>query len=83
MSGLGALSPKLQMDRTDQIAALPLGGRIKLNPWSDRIELMKPAPVSVQNPREKLPLEVTPFFPHLVRYSDDVALGEGSAQAKQ
>ena len=83
MAGLQALSPKLEMDRTDQVAALPLGGRIKLDPWSDRIELMKPAPLSLQNPREKLPLEVTPFFPHLVRYQPEAVPGPGSAEPKQ
>jgi Peptidase family M48 len=83
MTGLEALSPKLEMNRTDQIAALPLGGRIKLDPWSDRIELMKPAAIALQNPREKMPLEVTPFFPHLVRYDPDGAAGHGNPQAQQ
>ena len=32
--------------RTDQIAALPLGGRIKLDPWSDQVELAKAKPVA-------------------------------------
>jgi hypothetical protein len=66
--GMQALahSPKrLQMDRVDQIAALPLGSRIVVDPWSDRIEMLKskkPRPVSAS---EKKPFEVTPFFPYL------------------
>ena len=31
----------LQMDRLDQISALPLGSRIAVDPWSDRIEMLK------------------------------------------
>ncbi|HET7209429.1 MAG TPA: M48 family metalloprotease [Terriglobales bacterium] len=60
-------APKLQMERLDQIAALPLGGRVKLNPWDDRVELVKSQPVALLSPREKMPFEVTPFLPHLSR----------------
>lgn len=69
-SRLGELkqsAPQLAMTRTDQIAALPLGARIQLNPWTDRIELMNTTPVSPLNAREKKPFEVTPFYPYLKR----------------
>jgi Peptidase family M48 len=79
MQPLQGLAPKLEMNRTDQIAALPLGGRVKLDPWSDRVELVRPKPIALQNPREKLPLELTPFFPYLVRYQSDVAIGSGKS----
>jgi hypothetical protein len=55
--------------RTDQIAALPLGGRIKLDPWSDQVELSKAKPVALTSPKEKMPFEITPFFPYLTRLS--------------
>jgi hypothetical protein len=48
-----------------------LGGRIKLDPWSSRIELIKTKPVALANSREKMPFEVTPFFPYLSRFSDN------------
>jgi hypothetical protein len=32
-------------DRSDQIAALPIGGRIRLDPWNDEAELLKAEPV--------------------------------------
>jgi len=67
MSGLLGNAPKLEVRRTDQIAALPLGGRVKLDPWSNRIELLKTKPVALISPREKMPFEVTPFFPYLSR----------------
>jgi hypothetical protein len=78
MSVLLASAPQLEQRRTDQIAALPLGGRIKLDPWSDRVELAKAKPVPLISAREKMPFEVTPFFPYLTRFStagtDRVAL---------
>jgi hypothetical protein len=67
MSALLASAPQLQPKRTDQIAALPLGGRIKLDPWSDQVELAKAKPVALISPRENMPFEITPFFPYLTR----------------
>jgi hypothetical protein len=46
---------------------LPLGSRIKLDPWSDRIEMMKSKPVTLLTASEKMPFEVSPFFPYLKR----------------
>src|SRR6266496_53195 len=60
-------APALDDAKLDQIAALPLGGRIKLDPWSDRVEMVKAAPVAITSVRDKMPFEVTPFFPHLTR----------------
>ncbi len=78
MSALLASAPELDAQRTDQIAALPLGGRIKLDPWTDQVELAKAKPVALTSAREKMPFEITPFFPYLTRYptpgSDKVAL---------
>jgi len=69
MSALLSSSPELQTRSTEQIAALPLGGRVKLNPWNDELELAKLKPVALTSPREKMPFEVTPFFPYLSRFS--------------
>ncbi|MGC2540686.1 MAG: M48 family metalloprotease [Candidatus Sulfotelmatobacter sp.] len=69
MSVLLASAPELDPQRTDQIAALPLGGRIKLDPWSDQVELAKAKPVALASAREKMPFEITPFFPYLTRLS--------------
>jgi hypothetical protein len=59
--------PALDLNRLDQIAALPLGGRVKLNAWDDRVELIKNTPMAITSARYKMPLEVTPFFPWLSR----------------
>lgn len=64
-------APKLEMTRTDQVAALPLGGRVKVDPWSNRLELLKSKPVPLTSAREKMPFEVTPFYPFLTRIDSD------------
>ena len=54
-----------------KIAALPIGGRVKLDPWNDKLELIKAKPIGTVAEREKMPFEVTPFMPYLMRYGAD------------
>ena len=61
-------APSLDPDKLGQFAALPLGGRVKLNAWDDHAELTKATAVAITSARGKMPLEVTPFFPRLTRY---------------
>jgi len=75
MAQLGTSAPALDWNKLDQIAALPLGGRVKLNPWDDKVEIVKAQPVAITSARDKMPFEVTPFFPRLSRY------GAGNAPA--
>ena len=63
-------SPQLQPDKLDQIAALPMGSRVKVNPWNDQTEMLKTAPVALVSVREKMPFEITPFMPYLQRYQE-------------
>jgi hypothetical protein len=67
LSALMTSAPELDENKLDQIAALPLGGRIKLDPWQDKVEMVKAAPVAITSVRDKLPFELTPFFPRLAR----------------
>ncbi|HMH01908.1 MAG TPA: M48 family metalloprotease, partial [Terriglobales bacterium] len=67
MAALMTSGPALDLSKLDQIAALPLGGRVKLNAWDDKVELIKTAPVAITSARDKMPFEVTPFFPRLTR----------------
>jgi hypothetical protein len=69
MSALLAGAPNLDEKKLDQIAALPLGNRIKVEPWSDQVELSKAKPVALTSAREKMEFEITPFFPYLTRLS--------------
>jgi len=67
LSALMTSAPALDDTKLDQIPALPLGGRIKLDPWGDHVEMIKAAPVAITSARDKMPFEVTPFFPRLTR----------------
>ncbi len=68
LAALASLGPALDNNKLDQIAALPLGGRVKVNPWDDKAEMVKTAPVAITSARDKMPFEVTPFFPRLARF---------------
>ena len=74
-------APQLDMNKIDQIAALPLGGRVKLNPWDNKVELSKSAPMALTSVREKMPLEITPFFPRLSRLNTAAAADNNNAAA--
>ena len=67
MSSLIASSPQLETRDVKQIAALPLGGRIKLNPWSDELSIQKTGSAKPLFASEKMPFQVTPQFPYLTR----------------
>jgi Peptidase family M48 len=67
MADLKETAPKLEMTKVDQIAALPLGGRVRVDPWSAKAELMKSKPVALLSAREKMPFEVTPIYLYLTR----------------
>ncbi len=65
-----AMDPK---SNPQKIAALPLGGRVKIDPWNDQLSMIKSKPVGTVAEREKMPFEVTPFMPYLMRYGADAA----------
>jgi len=55
------------------IAALPLGGRIKIEPWDNRLQMLKTKPVGTVAKDEVTPFELTPFFLYLTRQGDTVS----------
>jgi hypothetical protein len=67
LSEFSSQAPALQEKSLEQIAALPLGSRIKLNPWTNQIALMQNRPISLLSAREKMPFEVSPFMIYLTR----------------
>ena len=82
LSALMNSAPNLDDNKLDQIAALPLGGRIKLDPWEDRVEMVKAAPVAIMSARDKMPFEVTPFFPRLSRLNTPAEITSVPAKAE-
>jgi hypothetical protein len=73
--------PELKPGNIDQIAALPLGARLKLDPWNDVVEMLNAKPVPLYSAREKLPFEITPFYPFLSRYEKPSATATPTANA--
>jgi hypothetical protein len=65
--------PQLKPLAVDQISALPLGARIKLNPWTDETTMLNAKAVPLYSAREKMPFEITPFYPFLSRYQTSSA----------
>ena len=80
---LSATSPNLDPNKLDQISALPIGARIKVDPWGDHVALVKAKPVPLLSVREKMPFEVTPFMPFLTRYQSPSEAAQKADVAKQ
>ena len=53
------------------IAALPLGGRIKIDPWNDELRMLKSKPVGMVAEGENTPFQITPFMFYLTRVADN------------
>jgi hypothetical protein len=65
------------------IAALPLGGRIKVDPWNDQLRMLKSKPVGAVAEAEKMPFQITPFAFYLTRQGDSSsAEASGAVAAK-
>jgi hypothetical protein len=75
------MAPTLDPASLEQVAALPLGSRIKLDPWSDRLELLKNKPVQIASSWEKMPFGLTPFYPYITR-KGDTTVPAATAQPK-
>jgi hypothetical protein len=56
-----------ETESAKHIVALPLGGRIRLNPWDDSLVLLKTGTVGTVPDREKMAFEITPFEIYLTR----------------
>jgi len=58
---------------TNAVAALPLGGRIKVDPWSDQLQMLKSRPEAAMSEGEKVSFQITPFVFYLTRQNDNSA----------
>lgn len=66
-----SVAGKTDAEAATHIVALPLGGRIKLDPWNDSLALLKGKPPGSVTDREKMPFEVTPFMLYLTRVGSE------------
>ena len=62
MAALMQRAPELQTTRVDQIAALPLGSRTSLDPWTDKLRMAKVHATPLLSAREKMPFEIAPVY---------------------
>jgi hypothetical protein len=67
MASLIPGSPELKTADVHQIAALPLGSRIQVDPWNDHVDLKKSKSEAILWPSDKLQFEITPMIPNLMR----------------
>ena len=63
------------------IVALPLGGRIKVNPWNDQLRMLKSPPAGFVAENEKMPFQITPFMLYLTRDNSSFE-GKGAVATK-
>lgn len=68
LAGLDKNPPKLDMANLQQIAALPLGSHLKIDPWDDKVAQLNLKAVAILSPGDKMPFEVTPLYFRLERY---------------
>jgi hypothetical protein len=83
INDLKSTAPMDPKQNPQKIAALPLGGRVKMDPWNDKLELIKSKPIGTIAEREKMPFEVTPFMPYLTRYGSTPVAASAAAPAQQ
>jgi hypothetical protein len=69
MADLMQQAPELMPDSLDQIAALQLGARLVVDPWSDKLSLDRSPAVPLASVREKIPFAVTALMP-VIKYAE-------------
>jgi hypothetical protein len=68
MADLAHDAPKINWDDLTQLPASPLGSWLKTDPWDDKVHMLNAKVYAPMNPRDKMPLEVTPIYFKLQRY---------------
>ena len=70
-SAVFATQPADAKPAGNAIVALPLGGRVKVDPWNDQLRLLKSKPAGTMADTEKMPFQITPFVFYLTRQGDN------------
>ena len=76
---IASAQPSAAKPEDNVIAALPLGGRIKVEPWNNQLQMLKSKPAGGVAKDEKMAFEVTPFFVYLTRQGNNLAKEAASA----
>src|SRR5579883_534010 len=76
--------PKLNIqDMNQQLAALPLGSHLKMDPWDDKVYSLNVRTEHILNPSDKMPLELTPVYFRLQRYQAPAAASNAAPVNQQ
>lgn len=67
MPDLLKIAPELELGNVGQISALPLGSRLRVDPWNATVALIQAKPTALLTAQEKMPFEVAPVFLYLTR----------------
>jgi len=68
----------------NQVVAMPLGGRVKMDPWDDTLDMLKSRPLGTLTEHDKMPFEVTPFVIYLTRVgSEPTKISEYNTRPQQ
>jgi len=81
LSAVEAKGPKLDIAKVDQVPALPLGSRVRIDSWTDQVFLLHIKPMAYYTARDKMPFEVTPVALRLTRYTTPAAATPAAAPA--
>jgi hypothetical protein len=79
LNALITKAPKLDMNKLDQIAALPLGSNLKIDAWDDKVIRLNAKIPPIMNARDKMPFEVTPVFFRLSRFAPPASAAPAAA----
>ena len=71
VSVVSATQPADAKPAGNVIVALPLGGRVKVDPWNDQLRLLKSKSAGTMADTEKMPFQITPFIFYLTRQGDN------------
>jgi len=76
---IASAQPSAEKPAGNVIAALPLGGRIKVEPWNNQLQMLKSKSAGGLTKDEKMAFEVTPLFLYLTRQGNNLAKEAQSA----
>jgi hypothetical protein len=69
---LAKKTPELKTARGEQVAALPLGSRLKLDPWTSQLRMLEGKPTTPRDAGDEAHFGVTPLMIHLTRAPEAV-----------
>ena len=70
---LAKKTPELKTARGEQVAALPLGSRLKLDPWTNQLRMLEGKPTAPRDAGDEAHFGVAPLMIHLTRAPEALA----------